>query len=151
MSCSFALPVFSGPANGVLPAAVVSGPRAWVGFDLTSDGGRSWELVSQRPVAVGQSLDGSSGYPLVSMATRSDWWVLGWGKNGLTTQVTSNGGTSWGQATARAPGGVPVALDALDADHALVTMERTSETTGTTSWLLATGNGGHSWERLALR
>ena len=84
VSCSFGAPTFIGPDRGVLPAAVTWGSRAAVAFDVTSDGGRSWSLASQRSLSVdpGACKTGCAHWPLVSVASGSAWWVLGWTEYG---------------------------------------------------------------------
>ena len=52
VSCSFATPSFSGPDDGVLAGTVVFGSHAEVAFDVTSDGGRSWRVASQRSASI---------------------------------------------------------------------------------------------------
>lgn len=150
VSCSFGPPTFSSPDRGVLPAAVTWGSRAAVAFDVTSDGGRTWRLASQRSLSVGPGAckTGCAHWPLVSVASGSAWWVLGWTSTELLAQVSANTGATWARLTAPTSTGVPVALNALDATHALVTMRNFS---GSAVWLLATANGGWNWHRLALQ
>jgi hypothetical protein len=145
VSCSFAAPSFSGPDDGVLAGAIVFGSHAQVAFDLTSDDGRSWHLTSQRAASVTPGR-----YPLVSVATTSAWWLLGWGTTDLTTQVSPDGGATWMLASASTTGGAPLALNALGPSRALLTMQHESPR-GTTTWLMVTANAGRSWHRLSLR
>jgi photosystem II stability/assembly factor-like uncharacterized protein len=149
VSCSFEAPTFSGSEHGVLPAAVTWGSGAAVAFDVTSDGGRSWSLASQRSVSVdlGACKSSCAHGPLVSVASGSAWWVLGWTNTELLAQVSADAGTTWARAAAQTPTGVPVALNALDATRALVTMRSSS---GSANWLLVTADGGRNWHRLAL-
>jgi photosystem II stability/assembly factor-like uncharacterized protein len=149
VSCSFGVPTFSGPDHGVLPAVVTRGSGAAVAFDATSDAGRSWRLAAQRSVTVdpGSCKSGCAHWPLVSVASGSAWWVLGWTNTGLLAQVSANAGASWARVAAPTSTGVPVALNALDATHALLTMRSLS---GSAVWLLATADGGRSWHRVVL-
>jgi hypothetical protein len=152
-SCIYASPVFSGPDNGVLPAIVVSGSQATVEFDSTSDGGLRWAPGSPVTVAVvpneTQSL-GSEGYPLVAVASPSAWWVLGWSPHGVTTEVSADSGASWSRATYAIGRGVPTGFVALNATHALLSLESTSSN-GATYELLETDNGGRTWGSLSLK
>ena len=81
---------------------------------MTSDGGRSWRIASQRPASIT-----TGRYPLVSVATTSAWWLLGWETTGLTTQVSLDGGATWTAASTLTSGGAPVALNALGPSRAL--------------------------------
>jgi photosystem II stability/assembly factor-like uncharacterized protein len=156
-SCRFALPVFGDTQNGVLAATETSGSHADVVFDLTTDGGQHWTAASQRSVTVnpnatqqgGLIRQSNFGYPLVSVASASSWWVLGWGPAGATTQVSADAGANWTPATAPIPAGVPVALGALNASHALLTVENVTAN-GVTTNVLSTVNGGRSWNAVNL-
>jgi hypothetical protein len=152
-SCTFTVPTFTGTNHGVLPSTVTSGTQATVGFDITADGGRDWTLASQRPVSVipntTQKGEPRLGYPLVSVASPSSWWVLGWSSAGLTTQVSADAGANWTETTAPAPTGVPIELAALDGTHALLTIENDTSTQISVH-MLATANSGRSWKTVNL-
>ena len=153
-TCLFSTPTFDDPARGVLPAAVVSGAQASVAFDVTTDGGLHWTLRSQRSVTVTPNTtqaiaQGPLGYPLVSVASASTWWLLGWSSVGVTTQVSADAGAGWAQATAAPLPGVPVALDAVDATRALLTVTDVTPD-GSTTQVLTTADGGQEWHPVTL-
>ena len=112
---------------------------------MTSDGGRSWRIASQRSASIT-----TGRYPLVSVATTSAWWLLGWETTGLTTQVSLDGGATWTAAFTLTSGGAPVALNALGPSRALLTMQHESPN-GITTWLMVTVDSGRNWHRLALQ
>jgi hypothetical protein len=144
-ACLFATPTFSGHENGVLPGIAVSDTTANVAFDVTSDGGLHWSLQSQRTITVPKgSAAGGFNYPLVSVASPSSWWVLGWTPTGLITQVTGDAGTSWTEDTVPAPSGTPVALAALNANMAILNIQQEGSV-GATGEVLVTTDGGRTW------
>lgn len=153
VSCLFALPTFSDTDAGVLPATVVSGAQASVAFDVTEDGGVHWTLRSQRSASVTPNdtqLPGVHfGYPFVSVASGSTWWLMGWTSTGVTTQVSADGGVEWATSTAPPFQGTPVALTALNATHALVTVQDETAN-GTTTQLWATADSGRKWSPCVL-
>ncbi len=146
-SCNFAIPTFNGTERGVLPGIVVSDTHASVAFDVTSDGGRQWTLQSERTVTVApvEPSDGGSNYPLVSVASQTSWWLVGWTAHGMTTQVSSDAGTSWAVNAVPALGGLPVTLAALNASDALLSIQDNGAG-GTTGKVLVTSDGGRSWK-----
>jgi photosystem II stability/assembly factor-like uncharacterized protein len=157
-TCLFGDPIFSGVNHGVLPTAVISAAHATVAFDVTSDGGRHWALTAQQAIQAvpgqGVASDSSNafGYPLISMPTTSTWWLLGSSHVGLTTHVSTNGGATWKVETAPLPplrGGSPTTINALDAQHALLTYD-SYNSNGSTQWLLVTADGGANWSRIKL-
>ncbi len=149
-ACVFATPMFSDPEHGVLAGIAVSDTTANVAFDVTSDGGMLWSLQSQRSATVPKA-NAASGfnYPLVSIASPSSWWVVGWTSTGLTTQVTGDAGTSWTENSIHAPNGTPVALAALNANTAILNVQQEGPF-GATGEVLVTTDAGRNWKPLSL-
>ncbi|MHB8246472.1 MAG: WD40/YVTN/BNR-like repeat-containing protein [Acidimicrobiales bacterium] len=155
-SCVFALPTFSDSRQGVLAAVVTTGTKAYVAFDVTSDGGQHWTRTSQQSVTVSPSgtqggVQGRTGfgYPLICEPSATSWWLLGWSAFGAATKVTTDAGSNWSTNTAPLPAGVPTSLAALDATRAVLTMEDVTAN-GTTTQVLTTTNSGRTWARLHL-
>jgi photosystem II stability/assembly factor-like uncharacterized protein len=155
-SCVFALPTFSDSKHGVLAAVVTAGTKAHVAFDVTSDGGQHWTRTSQQSVTVipngtqgGVQGQTGFGYPLICEPSVTSWWLLGWSALGAATRVTTDAGSNWSTNTAPLPTGVPTSLVALDATHAVLTMEDVT-TNGATTQLLTTTNSGRTWTPLHL-
>jgi hypothetical protein len=149
VACLFGLPTFNNNGDGVLPAVGVTGAQAAVAFDVTEDGGVTWTLHSQRPVTVSpydiQSRGGNLiGYPLVSVASASTWWLLGWTSTEITTQVSTDSGTRWVQVDAPPLVGTPIGLEALSATNALLAVQNVTPG-GATTELLVTTDGGRIW------
>jgi photosystem II stability/assembly factor-like uncharacterized protein len=155
-ACLYTLPDSSDTRHGVLSAVVTAGTQAYIGFDLTSDGGLQWTKASQVSVTVTPNpvqggIQGSTtfGYPLISLVSATSWWVLGWSGSTATTELTTNGGTHWTTNDASLPPGSPTALAAIDGTHALLTVEDVTANSATTHFL-ATADGGHTWTTLNL-
>ena len=149
----------AGPGDGLIAELYVQAERTaarLVGRDRAEDIASEtliralsrWSRISNGTQGEMQGQSGF-GYPLVSVASGSSWWVLGWGPAGATTQVSANTGANWTQATAPIPTGVPIALEAHDATHALLTVENVTPN-GATTDLLATANAGRSWNPVTL-
>lgn len=147
-SSLFGSPYFSDADSGVVPGISISGDRATVDFDTTSDEGLHWEVRSQQSVpvvpntALGSAL--TLGYPLESIASSSTWWLLGWSSTGLTTQVTADAGAHWTQAAGFPIHGIPAALATMNASDAILTLQDTNGS----RVVLVTLDGGNSWKPL---
>jgi photosystem II stability/assembly factor-like uncharacterized protein len=136
----FDAPTFLDVSHAVLPVTLLDGDRSVVAFDTTSDSGQTWRAATMLP-PVGA---GASGFPSpasVSVATPRDWWVLA----GKTPRLrrTSNSGATW-RSIAIPKTGRPIAFEAVDDRHAWITVRD-----GRLATLLATRDGGRTWQRLA--
>jgi photosystem II stability/assembly factor-like uncharacterized protein len=149
VSCLFAAPSLSDPEHGVLPATVVSGAQAAVAFDVTADGGLHWTMASERSVPLTPTSSPSFDDPLVSVASASTWWLLGWTSTGAATQVSTDAGAEWTETTAPLPAGVPVTLDALGPTDALLGVAQETPSGGITK-LLVTTDSGRTWKPVDL-
>lgn len=160
-SCVFALPTFSDSKHGVLAAVVTAGAKAYVAFDVTSDGGRHWTRTSQQSVtAILNSTQATQAtelgepglsLPLISEPSATSWWLLGWSASRIATRVTTDAGSRWSTDIAPLPAGagIPISLVALDATHAILNTEQNTAN-GATTQLLTTTNSGRTWAPLHL-
>lgn len=146
-SCYFGLPFFRNSFDGVLPTEVVFGSTASVGFDVTTDGGSHWLFRAERSATDVAPALYESRSPLVSVASDSSWWVVGWKDGNITTQVTADAGAHWRSGMTTLTDEVPASLSAVDASRALMTVEHiTSE--GTSERVVETVDGGRNWQPL---
>jgi photosystem II stability/assembly factor-like uncharacterized protein len=142
-ACSFGLPVFDGPRNGVVPVVVIKKPGPVVGFDVTSDGGASWRLESQQSAAVSPSPGAYPGYGLIAVSSVRSWWVLTWTPSRLVSAVTTDGGRTWTRSAAPRPPGTPSRLVAFDGSRALLQVGAGNARAPIS--LFVTTDGGHNW------
>jgi hypothetical protein len=145
-ACSFGVPVFNGPRDGVLPVVLMGKPGAVFGFDVTHDGGVSWRLASQQSAAVSRSPGAYlPGYGLIAVPSVRCWWVLTWTPSRLVSAVTTDGGRTWSRSAAPRPAGAPSQLVALDGSRAL--LEVGGGRLGAPSSLFVTTDGGLAWRQ----
>ena len=147
--CLVSLPNFT-RSRGVLATEVINGAQATVGFDTTSDGGTSWQLKASVDVAV--PVFHAGGYPMTNYAfvgtpSMTTWWIASYSADGVTTRVTSDGGSHWSDVTSRGFDGTPNALDAVDATHALLTTVVIGAD-GSTDRVYSTSDAGRTWQPL---
>ena len=153
--CAYSLPSFEDPAHGVLAAVAAKSGLARIAFDTTGDGGASWKETASVSVTVPVAayppgIGGLPALPLVSMPASGTWWVLGWDGTTLISRVTTNGGSSWKNASALLPfHGTPMGFGALDGSHAVVMIATPTSTQPVIS-MLVTSDGGQSWHQLRL-
>ncbi len=149
VECLFALPSFSDATHAVLASEVVDGARATVGFDVTADGGSTWQQTTSVDVQIPLVPAGSypRTYALVATPSSRDWWIVSATGAGATTRVSSDAGQHWALADSSQVLGSPAKLEALDATHALLVTEIITSNGGTTA-LYSTADGGRSWKTL---
>jgi photosystem II stability/assembly factor-like uncharacterized protein len=148
--CLVSVPRVADPTHGVLATEVISGAKATVGFDTTSDGGTSWQTAASVDVPV--PVFPSGGYPMTNYAfvgtpSMTTWWIAAYSAAGVTTRVTSDAGSHWAEVTSAAFDGTPVALNAIDATHALLTTFVIG-VDGSTDRVYSTGDAGRTWQPL---
>jgi hypothetical protein len=148
--CVVSVPRFADSTHGVLATEVVDGAKASVGFDTTTDGGTSWQGAAS--VDVPLPVFPAGGYPMTNYAfvgtpSMSTWWIASYSADGVTSRVTSDAGSHWSEVTARGFDGTPVALDAVDATHALLTTWIVGAD-GSTDLVYSTADAGRTWTRL---
>jgi photosystem II stability/assembly factor-like uncharacterized protein len=149
VECLFALPAFSDATHAVLVTEVIEGTRATVGFDVTSDGGSSWQLTTtvDVPIPLVSADSYPKSYALVATPASRAWWIVSANGGGVTTRISSDAGKHWSVTDTKDVLGAPEQLDALDATHALLMTDViTSE--GATGALYITSDSGHSWKTL---
>jgi photosystem II stability/assembly factor-like uncharacterized protein len=149
VECLFALPAFSDATHAVLATEVVDGARATVGFDVTSDGGSSWQLTTtvDVPIPLVPADSYPKSYALVATPASRAWWIVSADGGGVTTRISSDAGQHWSVADSLDVLGAPGQLEALDATHALLMTDViTSE--GATGALYVTSDSGRSWKTL---
>jgi photosystem II stability/assembly factor-like uncharacterized protein len=137
----FDAPTFLDEEHAVLPVTLRDGSRSVVAFDLTADRGHTWRTAAMLP-PVGT---GASGFPStapVSIATRSDWWILAGSPPVLRT--TSDGGGTW-RSIALPRARRAISLDAAGRRRAWMTT-----VDGQRASLLATRDGGRTWRDVRL-
>lgn len=148
--CVFDLPRLTPDGEGTLVSEVVSGKEATLGFDLTSDAGRHWRLVSalRVPLPDEQRLQGGEPQQLaLESTTPAAWWVLASTKGGaVATRVSTNHGAHWTTHESGSFTGTPLSLQAVDATHAWLTAVR-----GDVTVLYRTSDAGDSWQPVVPR
>ena len=75
------------------------------------------------------------------------WWIASYSPDGVTTRVTSDAGSHWSTVTSREFDGMPTALNAVDATHALLTT-LVIGADGATDRVYSTSDAGRSWQPL---
>jgi photosystem II stability/assembly factor-like uncharacterized protein len=149
VECLFALPSFSDATHAVLASEVVDGAHATVGFDVTADGGSSWQLTTT--VDVPLPLVSADSYPksyaLVATPSSRSWWIFSPNAHGVTTRTSADAGQHWSLVDSSDVLGAPFSVAALDATHALLETEIITSNGGTTA-LYVTSDGGRSWKTL---
>jgi hypothetical protein len=88
-----------------------------------------------------------AGCALVAVPSARTWWVLAAARRGVSSWISTDSGRSWSATTGRAPTGIPLALQAIDASHAWLTALAKTPA-GNSRVLYATSDGGRSWRRL---
>ncbi|MHB8438092.1 MAG: hypothetical protein ACYDD4_02890 [Acidimicrobiales bacterium] len=151
--CIYGLPTFDSIGVGVMPTLASSRSQATVAFDTTTDGGLTWTLRSQRTIrgaTVDNHDDPASPYALVSVASTTTWWLLNAATRGLTTELTSDSGSHWDEATASAIPGANRGwgFGALNATDALLVAAPPAGQAGTGRWV--TTDGGKRWTESVL-
>jgi photosystem II stability/assembly factor-like uncharacterized protein len=151
-SCIYASPVLSGPDQ--------RRPSCNCRFRVAGDGGVRLDVRRRFAVGARIARDRRGGTERDAVAwerrisarfaSPSAWWVLGWSPHGVTTEVSADSGASWSRATYAIGRGVPTGFVALNATHALLSLESTSPN-GATYELLETDNGGRTWGSLSLK
>jgi photosystem II stability/assembly factor-like uncharacterized protein len=137
----FDAPTFLDEERAGLPVTLRDGSRSVVAFDVTADGGHTWRIAAMLPPVRA----GTSGFPSpasVSIATRSDWWVLAGSPPVLRT--TSDGGRTW-RSIALPRARRAISFDAADRRRAWMTV-----VDGQRATLLATRDGGRTWRGVRL-
>lgn len=124
-----------------------------MGFDVTSDGGRTWQQQASRPTTVmaAQNWPTFGRYPNIAVASATTWWLLTPAEP-VRVEVTTDAGRHWTSLPAAGLPGPPDDLHAIDDSHAWATV--TSPVTGAagnyTVEVYATSDGGKHWTPLIL-
>ena len=149
----YALPVFSDPDHGVLATLGGADENMTVGFDVTSDGGRTWQQQASRPTIVPptQKWPVFGRYPRVAVASVTTWWLLT-PTDPVRVEVTTDAGRTWTSLSSAGLPGPPDYVHAVDDSHAWATT-----TTGVTDAadnykveVYVTSDGGMHWVPLIL-
>lgn len=141
------VPLFFDASRGILQ---VSGDQWGPALYATSDGGQTWRPLPSLP---------SSGYPLaLDFVDANNFWAIvtppGWTKGNSPTRDwlyrSSDGGGTWKLVQADLPIGFPVSsLLFIDANHGFAAQEQGASTgppVGSSTEVLATSDGGHTWK-----
>jgi len=130
-------PTFSDAEHAVVPITLRHGTRSVVAFDVTADGGRTWDLASVlRP----SGRSGAHGFPSpvpASIATSTAWWVVV--ADPPILYRTDDGGSTWRSFPIGIAGQV-TGIAAMEGDRAWLTTYH-----GRRGTLFVTRNGGRSW------
>ncbi len=154
----YALPVFSDPHHGVLATLGGVAKSLTVGFDTTTDGGRTWQQQTSRATTVEQAQPWPvfDRYPTVAVASATTWWVLS-PTNPVRVDVTVDAGRHWRSLSAAGLPAAPDAVHAIDSTHAWATVTTTvgaAPTDGTANnykvEVYATSDGGNNWTPVML-
>ena len=145
--CYGVVPLFFDASRGILQ---VSGDQWGPALYATSDGGQTWRPLPSLP---------SSGYPLaLDFVDANNFWAIvtppGWTKGNSPTRDwlyrSSDGGGTWKLVQADLPIGFPVSsLLFIDANHGFAAQEQGASTgppVGSSTEVLATSDGGHTWK-----
>jgi photosystem II stability/assembly factor-like uncharacterized protein len=134
-------------------------------IDRTTDGGKTWKLVSQTNFAPDRSTarapSVNCGKGDLSFLNASTGWLTGGCTSGITFDMTSDGGVTWKAQELTPPRGGPFVKDCeggpcalsaprfVSAGYAYMVLHDTGLYPGR-SWLYISRDGGRSWEAHAL-
>jgi len=147
--CVSTLPTFDDATHAVLATESITGSQARVGFDTSSDGGKSWRTAANVEVSIASfpSTEDPQRFVSVATPTSANWWIVSSTHNAVTTRVSADAGDNWSSIASADPLGAPDGIEALDATHALLQTTITTSD-GTTLALWTTTDAGRRWHRL---
>jgi len=129
-------------------------------IDRTTDGGKTWQLVTQTLLPPGTSTVGAPsvncGKTDLSFLNASVGWLTGGCTSGITFALTTDGGATWKAQPLASPDGAPFSnacaggsctLSAprfLSAGYGYMVLHTTGSYPGR-SWIYTSGDGGRTW------
>jgi photosystem II stability/assembly factor-like uncharacterized protein len=149
----YALPVFSDPDHGVLGTLGGTDENMTVGFDVTSDGGRTWQQQASRPTAVqpAEKWPVFGRYPNIAVASATTWWLLT-PTSPVRVEVTTDAGRQWTSLLAAGLPGPPDYVHAVDDSHAWATVTTVGAEAADNYKVevYATSDGGKQWSPVVM-